>query len=713
MQRSDGEEEEDGSLTLSPVSHDSSPHCDLLDWEGLTLAHPVTFEQEGEDGVSVSLGDLVRHMHPYCMAICVENDEGEQMLPEGGILLEVVDQGENGEPILAIPDMDLPVALPLKHSSENEQRVWDDAEEAASDSSEHIVVDDDDDDDEDETVSEAPVKSAAPATSDPCSDVKDEMIIKRQKEEIKAKSPSRRKKKKKCKKECQPEPVEGRILRSASVRKTAEELSKKPEKRLNKKEKKVPKVPVASPLASSSLKPKKLNSCQTETQPEITTTTLSPEISVKVATSLSPTQDAIPLNASPERSQPSCPPTAVSSQQAAEMPEQTATDKLEDSSAVPSAVLSATQAAPVSPDSPAAAASAATSQMTPPVSEALPPVAPAVPDPKPKSLSLAEYRRLRQQKKPAPVEKQDDNSTKWPSLPELPKELPPIPCLPDPSPKDPRRPNPQATKMEVEEIRPAWQPRGPCAPPTPEALLVPPAYMVTSSSKVSATTAVPKPQQAPEPQMVSTPKPALSQNPAAGVPGSVKNVPTHQPPTAQPAVPCVPQTSGSQSSLKPSTQLVPSAGGKCPPKGEVIERPSQPVSFKSVELSKTCSKTTTEAITAAVPAPSSPYTTVSQKVAQVTVPTALNSPSTSSKPTTTDTQPCSPAAHPMYSQSQKAESIVLEAKEKPTTAAESPRAKSPTQELIEAFTSEIGELKVDSMTYKHPKAHSNVNVIFI
>ena len=86
-------------------------------------------------------------------------------------------------------------------------------------------------------------------------------------------------------------------------------------------------------------------------------------------------------------------------------------------------------------------------------------------------------------------------------------------------------------KVEVEEIRPAWHPRGPCAPPTPEALLVPPAYMVASSSKVSAATAVRKPQQPPEPQTVLTPKPALSQYLVGGVPSSVKNVPTHQPTT--------------------------------------------------------------------------------------------------------------------------------------------------------------------------------------
>ncbi|XP_070696695.1 peroxisome proliferator-activated receptor gamma coactivator-related protein 1 [Pempheris klunzingeri] len=646
LQRSDGEEEEDGSLTESPVRQDLSPVNDLLDWEGLNLALPVNLEQEGEDGVSVSLGDLVRHMHPYCMAICVENDEGEQMLPEGGILLEVVDQGENGEPILAIPDMDLPVSLPLKEQfPENEQNVSD----VASDSSEHIVVVDDE---EDATVSEPPVKVDASVTPDQPSEVKDEAAIKRQKEEIKEKSPSRRKKKKKCK-EHGPPHVEGRVLRSGTVRKTVQES---PKTSVKEKKDRLPKVPLASTPACS-VKPKKLNSCQTETQTEITTTPL-PERNVQVATSLPPRQETAPLNASVDESQPSCLPTSVGSQQPDETATQPAPEKLDSSSAAPSAVLPL-----VSSESPAAAPGPETAPETAPVAEALPPVAPAVPEPKPKSLSLAEYRRLRQQKKPTPVEKQDDNSTKWPSLPELPKELPPIPCLPDPSPKDPRRPSPQAGKKEVEEIRPAWQPRGPCAPPTPEALLVPPAYMVASSTKVSAATPAPKPQQTPVPQ-----------NPPA--PNSEKNLPTHQHTTPQPALPCVPQSSGPPASLKSDAQPQ-----------------SRPVSPKTVELTKT----TTGAIkptAATVPAPSAPQrsTAAVQKVPEVVAPTSLNNPITSdrmsSKPTADCTQPCSsPAAHPADSQSLKTEH---ESKENPTTAVKPQRAKSPTQELIEAFTSEIG-----------------------
>ncbi|XP_071336781.1 peroxisome proliferator-activated receptor gamma coactivator-related protein 1 isoform X2 [Trachinotus anak] len=695
LQRSDGEEEDDGSLTLSPVRHESSLDSDLLDWEGPTLPLSVTFEQEGEDGVSVSLGDLVRHMHPYCMAICVENNDGEQMLPEGGILLEVVDQGENGEPILAIPNMDLPVSLPLaEQTSENERKLADEAEKAGSDSSEHIVVDDDDD----VTVSEAPVKVAAPATPDQRPDVKEEVIVNRQKEEMKEKSSSGRKKKKKCKEQCQPEPVEGRVLRSGTVRKTGQEAPIQPEKRSvkEKKKHKVPKVPVAPTPPSSSVKPKKLNSCQNETQTGISTTTLLPEMNVQVATCASPRQDTALLKDSPEETHCSSSPTAVSSQQPEETPKQPgpAPETLEDSSAAPSAV-----SAPPSAEGPAAAPSPETPQMTPPVCEALPPVATAVPEPKPKSLSLEEYRRLRQQKKPAPVEKQDSNSTKWPSLPELPKELPPIPCLPDPSPKDSRRPNPQVAKKEVEEVKPAWQPRGPAAPPTPEALLVPPAYMVASSSKVSAATPVPKPQQTPEPS-----KPPVPEKPSAPATNSVKDLPTHQHTTAQPAVPCVPQSA--PASFKHATQFMPSADGKCSPalsggKCGVDERPhSQPVSLKSVELVKPCPKTTTESIkptAATLSASSAPQktTVVSQKVPEVTAATTLNSPITAdykaSKPVANGTQQCSySAAQSSDSQSLKAEPVVLETKENPTTAVKPQRAKSPTQELIEAFTSEIG-----------------------
>lgn len=654
------------------MGHDSSPDTNLPDWEGLTLPLPVTFEPEGEDGVSVSLGDLVRHMHPYCMAICVENEEGEQILPEGGILLEVVDQSENGEPILAIPDMDPPVPLP----SENEQKLANEAENMASDSLEHIVVDD-----EDETFGVAPAQIAAAAPSAVCSNLKDEMITKRQKEEIKEKSSSSsRKKKKKCKQQQPDRPAEGRTLRSGTVRNTVQESLKKSGRKSVKEDKKdkPPVVPLVSTPPSSALKP---NPRQTKTQTGITTTTLLPEANLKAASSVSPDQETAQVKARLEDSQLSRSPTVLSSQQPDEMPEHTAPapEKLEDSSAAPSAVLP-----PVPSETPAAASGL----LAPPVSEALPPTAPSVPELKPKSLSLAEYRQLRQQKKPTPVESQDNsNSSKWPSLPELPKELPPIPCLPHPSPKDPRRPMSQAAKKEVVEVRPAWQPRGPCAPPTPEALLVPPAYMVSSSSRVSAATSVPKPQPTLEP-----PKPSLPQTPQAPVPNSAMS---SAPPPHTNAVPCVPRGSGSTASLKPENQSASSAGGKSSPAlpgkvGSDEKPPPQSMEF---------TKTTTEAIkpiTAAVSAPSTSQKapTVVMNAPEVNVPTVNNnnkyylSNGKSSK--ASDTGVVS-AAQPSDSQCLKTKPDMLETKGNPTTGVKPQRPKSPTQELIEAFTSEIGE----------------------
>ncbi|XP_040034507.2 uncharacterized protein pprc1 isoform X2 [Gasterosteus aculeatus] len=663
LQRSDGEEEEDGSSTLSPGSHDLSPDGDQLHWEGLALPLPVTTEQEVDDGVSVNLGDLVRHIRPYCLDVCVQNDAGEQLLPEGGILLEVVDQGENGEPILAIQGMDLSVAHPLReHSSHIGWNVSDEAEEVASDSSEHIVVDDDDED-------EAPLKAAGPLTPARCPFVKDNVVIKKQKEEIKGRSSSRRRKKKKCKELPQPSIVEGRVLRSGTVTKSPQQSGKKPEKQqVKEKAHKVPKVPLVSTPPASSVKPKKPNPCQTERQKIIAPTTLLPETNVRVATSVSTSQVS---NNSREKSQPSCPPTAVVSLQPQEVPERPspAPQKPEGSSAAPSAVRP-----PPSSLSPAAASSPAEPQLE----QSLPPVALAVPEPKPKSLSLAEYRRLRQQKRPPPVEK-PGNCTKWPSLPELPTELPLIPCLPDPSPKDSRRPTP---KPDEEEVRPAWQPRGPCAPPTPEALLVPPAYMAASSSRV---TPVPK-QQKPEPS-----KPVVSQKP----PTPAFDSPPPQLAAAQPVVPCVPQSSGSPASLKAAIEIVSSANGKgslAPLGGKSGE---DKISLVSVQPTKIDLKNNADTIkpNGALSVPSAPQkAVVFQKVPELTACVSFSNPITpetkSSKPTANGTH--SPVVHPSDPQSIQAKPVVLENKCKPTTAVKPLSAKHTTQKLIEAFTTEIG-----------------------
>lgn len=630
----------------------------MLDWEGLTLPLPVNCEQEDENCVSVSLGDLVRHIHPYCMAICVENEEGEQILPEGGIVLEVVDQGENGEPILAIPDMALPVCLPhteLKHQDEGDNLGFDD--------SEHIVVDDD----EDITFSAAPLNLSAPTSSDK----KDEMIIQRQKDDVKEKSPSRRRKKKKSKELCPPKTVEGRVLRSGTAKKAIEELSKKSKRK--EKEHNVPAVPSVSAPSSCRINNIKAELCQNKTCAEVTATVQLPETTRSVTSSVLLEEEAPSAKTFSNDSQHSCPPTVVNSQQPGENAKHPALENVEESTETPSAVP---------PQVSSESATAAANPMAPPVSQDLPPVAFAVPEPKPKSLSLAEYRRLRQQKKPAPVENQDaNNSSKWPSLPELPKELPPIPCLPDPSTKDPRRPISQPASKPAEEVKPAWQPRGRCAPPTPEALLVPPAYMVSSSSRVSTAATVQKPRENREPSTPSVPQ--THQIPASN---SEKNLTVEH-------TCAVPNASrGDYSTVHPETPVLTLANGKCSSAHSDVNAARS----KCVMPQNTGSEPTTETIkpnAAAMSAPSASQTNAVYAVMpEVQAPTVVDNLISSQGKSPNDTDPgVVGVVHPPSTKHLKMEPNMMVTNGKPTTEVKLERAKSPTQELIEAFTSEIGE----------------------
>lgn len=593
LQRSDGEDEEDGSITLSPKGQNLLPDDDLQDWDGLAIPFPVNLKQEGQDGGSVSLGDLVRHMHPYCMTLSVENEEGEHILPEGGILFEVVDQGENGEPILVIPDMDLPVSLPSKKQSENGEKPS--AAAGASHSSEHVIDD--------------PIHSKAKCTA-PLKrvslDTKGEMATTRQKEAIEAKGPTWRKKKKKTK----TKPVDGKDLKVQP---------RKPEQMMEEGIKEeVAKLPPDSTLPLP-VELQKQNLSPSQLYTDIATTTLEPKTPEQVQTSTSQELQVIPSPLD----------TVACSQQSSESPaDQDPVSEEKAGSATPPLVSPDT---PPSPSLP----------VSPDVSSAPPPVVTSWTEPKPKSLSLAEYRRLRQQKQPAPVDKVDgSSSSKWPSLPVLPKELPPILCLPNPSTRDPRRTSLHAAKREVEEVKPAWQPRGPCAPPTPEALLVPPAYMVSSTRKVPAV----KSQQTPE----------LSRSPS-------------------------PQTS-------------PSGGESHPAHSEGHKG----FNHGPGEL-KTCPKTTTEGVKAAATPTSAPVTSensaAQQVIARTTTDGALSSHSKSSKVNNTTV---AGAAHGTDSPPLKVEPAVSENKDKLCTVGKAERPKASTQELIEAFTSEIGEFRLGS-----------------
>ncbi|XP_028324996.1 peroxisome proliferator-activated receptor gamma coactivator-related protein 1 isoform X2 [Gouania willdenowi] len=619
LQRSDGEEEEEGHLSLSPTGCDSFPDTEPLDWDGLALPLPISFEQEGDGGLSVSLGDLVRHMHSYCMTIHVENEEGEQVLPEGGIVLEVVDKGENEEPILAISDFDVSLVPHMEKDSPNDD----------CDTSDHIIVDDDD-----ELLNKAPAKTNGTVTQSQCQDLKDEMN--KQKEEIRSKSPSRRKKKKKkkkkkCKIEPQSEIVEKRVLRSA--RKMAQKPYERTDNMLLKIKNKVTKTKEVLP---SSVKPKKDTHCLFQTPVEMTTTQL-PAIKKPVAT-VQLTQEAV--------------------QSTNILPSEVCSQKVQTKAPTVSTVFAAT---PISKYQPGDMDLVSTHE-TPVGDVPLPTAAPVITESKPKSLSLAEYRRLRQQKKPAPLEKQATSSTKWPSLPELPKELPQIPCLPNPMPRDPRRISPQAAK-EVDEVKPAWQPRGPGAPPTPEALLAPPAYMVASSSRVSAVTQSKKsltsvPEQTPETRSTA-----------------VKNSDAPLNTNAQqlaPSVGCLKSTSKISSSADEthSLRLV---------QEKVKDKVSKPASSectKSRMVSSVCSPKNITDVPLMVPK----VTAVNLTHTNVTTDSKSFQPSNSVTPMLTST-----AADLVNSQKTEEKTT-----KEPATVVGPQKVKSPTQVLIESFTSEIG-----------------------
>lgn len=591
LQRSDGEDEEDGSLTLSPIGHSLLPDNKLPDWEGLAIPFPVNFEQEGQDGVSVSLGDLVRQMHPYCMTISVENEEGEQILPEGGILLEVVDQGENGEPILAIPDMDLPVSFPCKEQSKNEK-----LSDETSNSSEHVV--------DDNVIHSKALANIASPLKPITLDTKGDMVIPRQ-EGIKEKSPSRRKKKKKTKTKRQPKPVVKEGMKDNVA--------------------KVPPEP-ALPL------PVEPNTIPSVTYTENACSSPEPELKEQVQTSALPRLQKTASNAPPDMSGPI---TVACSQQSSVRPGHLdpVSEEMEGSLAAP-LVSSDT---PMSPSQP----------ISPDVSDSPPPVAPLFTEPKPKSLSLAEYRQLRQQKKPTPVEKMDANSSKWPSLPVLPKELPPIPCLPNLSTRAPRCTNPHTGRRLVEEVKPAWQPRGPCAPPTPEALLVPPAYMLSSTSKVPAV----KPQ-----QTLETSKSPFSQTSPHLTTNSINNRTVEQHITTVPSAPSDPLKSE-------KLYRSPTSGGESHP--ALLEGNAE-FNQRVLQLQFHPKTTTEESESAAASSnleERGAFFTKSQEFGVTTV---------------TDEA-----------------TAVSENKENPCTIGKAQKPKTSTQELIEAFTSEIGGFSFD------------------
>ncbi|XP_064177002.1 peroxisome proliferator-activated receptor gamma coactivator-related protein 1 [Anguilla rostrata] len=405
IQRSDGEEEEEeggGGLTPSsegPCSPDAAEAGGLL-----------SLDQDGRC-VALSLSDLVKHMHTYCLEVSLEPGEGDGLLPEGAIVLEVVDQGEQGEPVLAVSSsLGLMEAL-----SANEEAGF--QQEAAPQDEEQEQVS------QEAGVSSSSSKESCSLPASVSEENDDEKASEeRPRVEAFGKYPTGRKKKRKSD-DGGGQIAERRVLRSASVNLVKESPEEPMETGLEKKAqttKKKKKRVTFAPVLTSFLESPVDGECGSE---------------------------------STEAPAPEQPPPVLEDGKSDSAP-----------------------AAPQAPEINSQPCEAASVQEEAPVSQL------AEPEPKPRPLSLQQYRLLRQQKKPAPVVKQEDQSTKWPSLPDPPTELLPIPCLVEPQPQPASKTSPPA--------EPAWQPVGTEAPPTPQALLVPLASL-GSASKAAATPAKP------------------------------------------------------------------------------------------------------------------------------------------------------------------------------------------------------------------------------
>uniref|UniRef100_A0A673X8K4 PPARG related coactivator 1 n=1 Tax=Salmo trutta TaxID=8032 RepID=A0A673X8K4_SALTR len=690
VQRSDGEQE-------------------LLNWDGLNLPLPLALEQhmgeEGEDGesMSASLGELVRHMHPYCMAVCMENGEGEeQMLAEKRILLEVVDKGVHRESIFALPDMGLSLchpsfALPgVEDSSEAEQRVPDEVLDDAILETPESANDDVEDD---------PAEVAGP--SDPAvtlrSEARGEKVINRRpKEETAERCPSRRKRKRKNKMENSPPEVtpehdqaEGRVLRRAAQESSPHEPVKETAKP-KRKDKNKTLTSAISTAAPEAPKHKTRATHATETQHtqrqshvEVTTLVLPTQPSIKVI----PASDLLPMTRTPEKvSQPT---TACRKPQGP--PAFTTNPTVHQ-------MMEAHQAMTINPPSANPVSVALQPAMQPNVApQAIPqPIeAPQAIEPRPKPLSLQQYRLLRQQKKLAPLERLEDQSVKWPILLEAPTGLPPIPCLPTPS---SRGPHMSPGNNEVEEVKAAWQPMGPGAPPTPEALLVPPAYMQASKSYSSSKVASENAALTTPPQQAAVPTPQSSK--ASQLQPLISTMPASS--TVKVIPPQTPSTKAQTLSVKCCIPQAPQPALSNPLLQSQLTSLKLVALIKSQSSSGASSKTTTDAHRSTLIAP------IPQKPTPVstTVPKRALNPNAAAfcvqKPTpaaplkvATNLQkgvvalpqpwvPELPTVTPVSTPAKPSNTQVFKPPVRCSPAQEAPKVKTPTQELMEAFTSELG-----------------------
>uniref|UniRef100_A0A4W4GC23 PPARG related coactivator 1 n=1 Tax=Electrophorus electricus TaxID=8005 RepID=A0A4W4GC23_ELEEL len=391
LQISDSAEDD---ATFSKHTQDlGTTSLDELDW-----CLPISLEKDGEN-MSVTLGDLVKHMHPYSMTLCLEGED--QLLAREGIVLEVVDGGEHGEPILAIPDLSFPFPLLSGDIADGEQGVPGSSLQSAEFKPDDIPA-------EVASSKDSVVKTDKPEI---------EGVTKQEKSFQKCQL--NRKKKLKAK---EAQPVDRRVLRSASSKKVVEEPIKASTEE-QKKKKRVTFAPVLTELckAEGSSAAKKPEAHATEGSPSSTSVTPTPTYITQASRECDLLiQDEITESKNLDVTKPILAAEPLEKEQGwAEVQSNEA---------------------------------------------------------KPKTLSLEQYRLLRQQKKLCSLEKTRDHSTKWPTLAEAPRD-----------PRDPR-----------------------CTAPTP-ALLIPPASILSSSRKPAPPKSAP--QSPSKPTHNSAPSPSIQLNP--------------------------------------------------------------------------------------------------------------------------------------------------------------------------------------------------------
>ncbi|XP_041124703.1 peroxisome proliferator-activated receptor gamma coactivator-related protein 1-like isoform X2 [Polyodon spathula] len=456
LQRSDGEEE-DGEAS-SPTQGSSESDGDPSSPSGAHLGIPLTFEASSECLVnpqSFTISDLVKYTHPCYLAVCLEPGDGdtEQIIANGGLVLEIVEGEEQGGLMAGFPELGILVADSGDGLAESMEQSAHPEEECRS--------------------SEAPGIEAQPMQdTQPDVGAGIEVEGKVAEERAKGQSPERRASGRRKKRKSRAGP--GGVVREDKPKSCSREEVGEEEEVID-----VCQPPSTQSVTSGAAALKESHFRQFESSRLQSTRESYAQTQCRAKTR----EMALKANTAPVAEKPRSPKkscavsqrlTGVKTHRQRGLPAEPQPSPglvAAPSSAVTNAVVQ-------EPEGPSPA-TAPQGESSPLESEAPLTRGSSIQeqkDPKPRMLNLEQYRLLRQKQQPAPVEKTQDQSMKWPTLPELPRELPPIPCLPEPVPTAQRKADWPPTKMGS-----AWHPVGPGTPPTPEALLVPPGMRVAPS----------------------------------------------------------------------------------------------------------------------------------------------------------------------------------------------------------------------------------------